>query len=172
MWSLDNEASRINFVSTKSNSAAEVHTFGVIEGDVDDGGQVTLSIDLSTVDTAIEIRDERMRSMLFETEQYPSAELSATVDADALRDLAVGDVMTTTSEAQLMLHGTIASLTVDLQVAKLSEERILVTSQKPLVVNASQVGLVEGVEKLREVAGLPSISPAVPVTFSLVFERS
>jgi len=38
-------------------------------------------------------------------------------------------------------------------------------------VNASQVGLLAGIEKLRELAGLPSISPAVPVTFSLIFEQ-
>jgi hypothetical protein len=40
---------------------------------------------------------------------------------------------------------------------------------QPLIINAGGFALVEGVERLREVAGLHSISTAVPVTASLVF---
>jgi hypothetical protein len=39
------------------------------------------------------------------------------------------------------------------------------------VVNANGLELVAGIEALREVAGLPSISYSVPVTFSLTFRR-
>jgi len=170
-WVLDNKASRLNFVSTKANSAAEVHTFGVLDGEVDEEGNATLSIDLDTVNTAIEIRDERMRSMLFETEEYPSATLVAAVDAAALEKLAPGDSTDMTLEGQLMVHGTTTSLTFDVSVARLTDSRIIVASRSPVIVNAGQVGLLAGVEKLRDVAGLPSISPAVPVTFVLAFDR-
>ncbi len=170
-WTLDNDASRINFVSTKANTAAEVHTFGALDGQVDDDGNATLSIDLDTVDTAIEIRDERMRSMLFETEQFPTATLAATVDMAVVSRLAAGDTADLTSEGQLMVHGTTSSITFDITVSRLTDNRILVASRKPVIVNASQVGLLAGVEKLREVAGLPSISPAVPVSFVLAFDQ-
>jgi polyisoprenoid-binding protein YceI len=170
-WTLDNDSSRINFVSTKANTAAEVHNFGVLDGKVDEEGNATLSIDLDSVDTAIEIRDERMRSMLFETGQYPTATLAARVDMDAVNMLKPGEVTVMTTEGQLMVHGTTSSLTFDLSVVRLTATRILVASEKPVIVNASQVGLLAGVEKLREVAGLPSISPAVPVTFVLAFDR-
>jgi hypothetical protein len=33
------------------------------------------------------------------------------------------------------------------------------------------VGLVAGIESLREIAGLPSISKAVPVSFVLTFDE-
>ena len=170
-WTLDNDASRINFVSTKANTAAEVHTFGTLNGTVDDDGNATLSIDLNTVDTAIEIRDERMRSMLFETEQFPAATLAATVDMAVVSRLEAGDTADLTSEGQLMVHGTTSSITFDITVSRLTDDRILVASRKPVIVNASQVGLLAGVEKLREVAGLPSISPAVPVSFILAFDQ-
>ena len=170
-WTLDSDASRINFVSTKANAAAEVHTFGTLNGTVDDDGNATLSIDLNTVDTAIEIRDERMRSMLFETEQFPAATLAATVDMAVVSRLAAGDTADLTSEGQLMVHGTTSSITFDITVSRLTDDRILVASRKPVIVNASQVGLLAGVEKLREVAGLPSISPAVPVSFILAFDQ-
>lgn len=170
-WTLDNEASRLTFVSTKAGSAAEVHTFGALEGDVDANGNATIAIDLKTVDTAIEIRDERMRDMLFETSTYPTATLAAVVDLDAVDGIPVGATEAMTVEGQLGLHGTSVSLTIDMTVARLNENRVLAISRNPLVVNASQVGLLAGVEKLREVAGLPSISPAVPVNFVLAFER-
>lgn len=171
-WELDGAASRVNFVSTKANTAAEVHTFRAVDGQVDEEGNATISIDLNSVDTAIEIRDERMRSMLFETEQYPSAALAARIDMNAINMLKPGESMVLTTEGQLMIHGTTSSITFDLSVARLTADRIMVASEKPLIVNASQVGLLAGVEKLREVAGLPSISPAVPVTFLLTFEKS
>ena len=170
-WTLDNDASRINFVSTKANTAAEVHTFGTLDGQVDDDGNATLSIDLNTVDTAIEIRDERMRDILFETAQFPTATLAASVDMAAVAGLATGETTELTTEGQLMVHGTTSSVTFDISVSRLGEDRILVASRKPVIVNASQVGLLPGVEKLREVAGLPSISPAVPVSFVLAFDR-
>ena len=170
-WTLDNDGSSLNFVSTKAGAAAEVHRFRELAGGVDEQGNVTVSIDLDSVDTAIEIRDERMREMLFETGRYPSATLAASVDMAALDSMTAGTTMDMTTEGQLMLHGNNLSVTVDLTVMRLSDSRIVVVGQKPIIVNASQVGLLEGVERLREVAGLPSISPAVPVSFVLAFEQ-
>jgi len=74
--------------------------------------------------------------------------------------------------AELALHGTTLPLTLEITVAKLGAERLLVASSQPIVIDAAQVGLTDGVEKLREVAGLPAISPAVPVSFVLTFEQS
>lgn len=170
-WTLDGDDATLNFVSTKANAAAEVGSFGVLEGGVDDGGNVTISIDLDSVDTAIELRDQRMREMLFETGRYPSATVVAKIDIDAVNDLAVGSSTSLVTEAALRVNEVTLSLTVELDIARLSESRVLVASSKPLIVNAGQVGLLEGVERLREIAGLPSISPAVPVTFLFAFDK-
>ncbi len=169
-WVLDNSSSRISFVSTKAGSAAEVHRFGELEGRVDAGGNATISIVLDSVDTAIPIRDERMREMLFETERFPTATLVASIDMKAVDALEPGESIPVTTEAQLQLHDNTVSLTVEMTVARLDAGRVLVASQKPLIVNASQVGLLDGIERLREIAGLPTISPAVPVTFVLAFD--
>ena len=171
-WTLDNDSSEISFVSTKAGAAAEVHRFDQLSGGVDDDGNVTISIDLDSVDTAIPIRDERMREMLFETGQYPSATLAAVVDMATVGALQPGMSTMITSEAQLMVHGATVSLTAEMTVARLNDSRLIVASRKPVIVNASQVDLLEGVERLREVAGLPTISPAVPVTFVLAFDAS
>jgi hypothetical protein len=47
----------------------------------------------------------------------------------------------------------------------------MVSSRKPVIVNAASVDLADGIEALREVANLPSISKAVPVSFVLTFEE-
>ena len=170
-WTLDNDSSRISFVSTKAGSAAEVHGFEAVDGRVDENGRATITIDLNSVNTAVPIRDERMRTLLFETAENPTATLAANVDMSAVNALEPGQEAAMVAEGRLMLRGMVVSLTIDMAVARLSDTRVLVASRKPLVINAGQLGLLDGVEKLREVVGLPSISPAVPVSFVLAFDR-
>ena len=169
-WVLNNYASRLNFVSTKANTAAEVHTFGSLDGRVDATGNATVTIDLDTVDTSVDIRDERMREMLFETDRYPTATIAASIDAATIEAIKPGGRQNLVTEAQLLIHDTTVSLTLDLTITRLNKDTLIVSSRAPVIVNAGQSGLAAGVDKLREVAGLPSISPAVPVTFELAFE--
>jgi polyisoprenoid-binding protein YceI len=170
-WTLDNSVSRLSFVSTKAGTVAEVHRFDDLSGALGNDGRFTVSIDLDSVDTAIDIRDQRMRDMLFETADFPTATLTAQLDLREIEGIGPGGQADITTEAQLDIHGVNASLTVHATVARLDERTLLVTSSEPLVVTASQFGLGAGVEKLREIAGLPSISPAVPVTFRLTLRQ-
>ena len=167
-WSLSPESS-LEFVSTKANVAAEVHHFETLSGGIDADGLVTVRIDLNSVNTAIEIRDERMREVLFETSAHPAATLSATIDPALVDSLEPGARRLIDVVASLQIRGTSANLSTVVDVARLDDDKLLVTSSRPVIVNAPQLDLGEGVEKLREIAGLPSISPAVPVTFSFIF---
>ena len=170
-WTLDGEASTVSFVSTKAINVAEVHRFGELTGSVDDDGQVTVSISLASVDTAIELRDERMREMLFQTDQYSLATVNAKVDMAALQALEPGQSVRMAVEGMVSLHGESRPVPMAVVVARTGADRLLVTSEKPIVVNAPEFRLAEGVEALRAIAGLPSISLAVPVSFVLSFQR-
>ena len=66
-WSLDLDNSQLSFVTVKAEHIAEVHSFSRLEGQIDAAGNARISIDLSSVETGIAIRNERMQSMLFET---------------------------------------------------------------------------------------------------------
>ena len=70
---------------------------------------------------------------------------------------------------EINLHGKIHKVMVDVLVAKLSDNEIIVSSMKPVLLNAQKFGLDAGVNKLKELAKLPSISNAVPVSFVLSF---
>jgi polyisoprenoid-binding protein YceI len=169
-WMLNSDESTVSFVSTKAVNVAEVHKFTTLTGSVDSAGKVNVSIALASVDTGIELRDERMREMLFETDTYVAATLTAQVDMAIVGDMGAGESRPMAVEGELTLHGETMPLTLEVVVAQLAEGNLLVTSLKPVVVNAPLFKLEGGVEKLREIAGLPSISAAVPVSFVLSFE--
>lgn len=170
-WELDSTSSELNFISIKNNSVAEVHSFRDMVGYIGIDGSVQLSIALGSVDTLIEIRDQRMREMLFETVSFPSAKVAASVDPEIIAVLAEGGTITTDLNFTLSLHGLQKSLTVPVVLIGESEERIQVFTTRPAIVNAADFGLESGVAALQKVAGLNAISTAVPVTVHLVFTR-
>jgi polyisoprenoid-binding protein YceI len=170
-WSLVNEASLLTFVTIKKGTTAEVAHFKQLTGSVSDDGQVKLEIDLSSVDTNIEIRDQRMKELLFQVARYPAAVLRAQVDSTRLATLKPGEATAAKLALELDLHGHKKTLETVLHVTALTGERLLVHSISPVIVSAADFGLAEGIEKLREIAKLPAIATAVPVWVSLVFRK-
>ena len=65
-WSLDNDSSTLSFVTVKADHVGEVHTFDHLTGTIEDDGAVVITIELASVNTMIDIRNERMQAMLFE----------------------------------------------------------------------------------------------------------
>lgn len=170
-WQVNSDASNVSFVSVKKGDVGEVHRFKALQGSLNDAGEFALTIPLASVDTGIEIRDERMKTMLFEVEQFPSLTLSAKIDKATVDALPVGQILQLELPAEISLHGKTDKVNVDATVARLADNRLLVTSRGMVMVNAGNFGLTGGVEKLREVAGLSAISKAVPVSFVLVLEK-
>ncbi len=169
-WKLDGAHSGLSFVSIKKNSVAEVHRFQTLSGRISDNGEVQAAIALDSVDTGIAIRDQRMRDMLFETSRFGVAKVTAHVDSVALKNLKVGKFLDLSLTLNMELHGQKRSLSGDFRVLRLADGGMAVNTLRPMVVNAVDFGLDVGIRKLMEVAGLPSIATAVPVTLSLVFD--
>jgi polyisoprenoid-binding protein YceI len=169
-WSLDNDTSTLSFVTVKAEHVAEVHTFDSLSGTIGDDGGVEITIELASVNTMIPIRNERIQEMLFETNLFPDGIITGSIDLDALTDMDAGSSVARQIDFELSLHGQSVALAADVQVTR-TGEGVIVSTLKPLVVMADSFALTAGVEMLREVAGLPSISRAVPVSFTVVFEE-
>jgi polyisoprenoid-binding protein YceI len=169
-WTLSTTDSYLNFVTTKNTHNVEVHNFTSISGDISAANVATLTIDLSTVNTANTIRDQRMRDLLFEVANFPSATVTVAVPSTLISGLAVGQSATTDISASLNLHGVTGTITTKVSVQKLSANRVLVQSLSPILVKAGDYALTDGVEALRAAVGIASISVAVPVDFALVFD--
>jgi len=171
-WIVVPEQSQLNFISVKKSNVAEVHQFKSVSGQWDLKGELIVDIDLATVETGIEIRNQRMRELLFDVSQFSKATLKSFIDVQVIDELTISETVSLIVTAQLSLHGQIRPVELTVRVTKLSSDKILVISDKPTILNVADFDLIAGVEQLREVAKLPSISHAVPVSFYLTFKTS
>jgi polyisoprenoid-binding protein YceI len=169
-WKVDNDYSRVNFVSVKKNKVGEAHHFTKVMGTLSDKGELSVEIPLASVETSIPIRNERMQKLLFETDMFPKAHISAQINPKYL-NLKTGESTIITVDADVGLHGVNKIVKVEVLVSKLGSRKILVSSLKPIVIKPADYGLAKGVDKLMAVANLPGITQAVPVSFILTFEK-
>ena len=170
-WHLVNEESKLNFISIKASNIAEIHSFKKISGNVKENGEAQLSINLASLETLIPIRNERMGNLLFETKIYPSAVFKLEVDLEKMLLIDNGKSYEVKYRGMLGFKNKQFPLLVKLKVTRFSNQSFSVSSLEPLLLNADRLGLSNGVEALRGVAGHPSISKSVPVTFSLMFRK-
>ena len=168
-WQLVNKSSQLNFISTKASHIAETHTFDLLSGSITDTGKAQLNVDLASVATGIDIRNERMRTMLFDVLTFPQAEITTDLDLGEFTSLT--EPVVKTISAKLSLVGQSTQVQSDVLVVPVDGNTVNVTTVAPIVVDANGLEMVGGIEALRKVAGLPSISYSVPVTFSLTFRR-
>lgn len=170
-WQLNTSDSQLSFISIKKTHIAETHQFTKFDGYLESNGKFTLEIDLASVDTNIAVRDERMKKHLFEIETFATATISAEIDMEIIDSIAQGASKQIIVNAVLNLHGQTQQLTLKMAVTRLVSAKLSVVSVQPVIVNTADFALVAGVEKLRKIAKLPSISHAVPVSFYLTFNH-
>ncbi|MCP3126779.1 MULTISPECIES: YceI family protein [unclassified Shewanella] len=170
-WQVMEQDSRVSFISVKKGDIGEVHYFKQLKGTLADSGQFDLTIPLAGVATGIEVRDERLQNLLFEVSLYPELKLTSQVDSKMLKDLAVGESKVADYDGKISLHGKEQTKTFSVIITKVSDNKLMVSSFQPIIVNANEFDLVAGVDKLRDIAGLSSISQAVPVSFVLTLTQ-
>jgi polyisoprenoid-binding protein YceI len=172
-WLVDNAASQLSFVTTKASQAGvggvqEVQRFKSFQGGVDAQGRISLSVDLASVDTGVEIRDERLRTLLFNS--APAATFSAQLATGWATGLDKAPLDLDVA-GQFTLAGQARPMTAKLRVARLGDGRLWVASRAPLVVSLADHGQSAGVEALRAVMGLNYLAGVAPVSLSLTLNE-
>ncbi|MFJ3482274.1 YceI family protein [Pseudomonas sp. NPDC090202] len=168
-WYLDNESSRLSFISTKNADISEVHRFLNLHGKVDSKGVAELEIELDSVSTGIPLRDQRLRRDLFEIKQFPEAHISAQLDMRPINALAPGAQLELRLPLKVQIHGQSQTYNAELLATRLDDRRFQVVTLEPLVLHAEDFGLLPGLDSLRKVAGLSAIGHSVPVGAVLIF---
>ncbi|MFT7219292.1 MAG: polyisoprenoid-binding protein YceI [Candidatus Azotimanducaceae bacterium] len=168
-WKLDPEASYLGFGSVKNDLIAENHHFKRLQGTVSSAGLATITVDLTSVETMIPIRNERMQQMLFKTDQFGIAVVTSQLDIASMSSLATGAQVQQAIDVAIKLHGIELSRSIPVKVVRSSENSYDVTSLGPIFIHASQFALSDGVESLRKIAGLQSIELMIPLTVDLRF---
>lgn len=169
-WRVDPIRSSLTFTTVKSSAAGvggviENLRFNRYEGGLDEMGHIKLNIDLSSVDSGIPLRDERMQSLLWDVKAYPSVTFSAQLGPE-LRHKVGKEAQAITLDGKLEMAGQSKSIAAELQVVPMNG-RLFVSTRKPILVRAEDFGLERGVEALRAIMGLNYIATTVPVTFQL-----
>lgn len=168
-WYLDNDSSRLSFISTKAGDFSEVHRFLALHGTIDDQGAARLRIETDSVSTGIPLRDERLRKLLFTSSEFPEAQVMAQLNLEPIVDLAAGAQLEISLPVQVQIRDRKHGYMTDLLVTRLDERRFQVVTLAPLVLQAEHFGLGAGVEALRKLARLDSISLSVPVGAVMIF---
>ncbi|MDT0595191.1 YceI family protein [Glaciecola petra] len=167
---LNQEKSALNFISIKNEHIAESHTFDRYSGTLSADGQLSISIDLSSVNTIIPIRNERMQKMLFDVANFSKATLSAKIDKEFL-SLSQGETATGSVAGTLIIKDQAVPVSFEVSVVGLTNGGLRASTIKPTLLNTSSLGLDEGVAALQAIAKLNSISKTVPLSFDVVFEK-
>jgi polyisoprenoid-binding protein YceI len=169
-WQLQTDYSRISFVSVKRGDSAEVQRFTGLTGMVDAQGGVRIVVPFSGLDSGLALRDERMRSELFQVARFSEAQVSSQVDLAAWEEMAVGASKIDTIELQISLHGQERRLKAEVLVSRIGEHNMQVGTLEPVLLKAVDFDLVEGLQRLEEISAVPQITPEVPVFALLTFQ--
>ena len=168
-WYLDGESSRLSFITTQNANVSNLHRFLVLHGKVERNGRAQLRIEMDSVNSAVPLRDERMRDVLFDFKHFPEAQVTTQIDLQPINDLANGAQLELHLPVTVSLRGKQHTYEAQLLATRLDERRFQVVTLEPLMLQAEDFGLQPELEALRKIAGLSAISFSVPVGAVLIF---
>ena len=163
--------SGIQFVSIKNNAIGEVSHFDMISGTLSEKGAVEVRVTLDSVETNIGIRNDRMKKMLFEVGLYPEAVITAQLTPETMAVLGSSSGAAVPVVLQIDLHGQVVRKDAVLTFSATDAGGFSATTCQPILLNAAEFDLEDGVAALQSVAGLNAISRVIPVTVSLNFTK-
>ena len=166
-WQLDLTQSELGLTSTKNSQISERHTVRFSSGSVSAEGKARVEVDLGSIETRIPIRNERMQKFLFAaaTPVLVAVDLEPTMIAS----LAAGEARSLSTNVVIKANNQEILLPIALLATPVDASQVRVSGTGELDVAA--LGYQAGIEALREIAGLKSISLNVPIDFVLTFQK-
>ena len=169
-WAVDAAQSEITYLSSKMTGGFatifENNRFRNFSGGISAAGEVTLDIDMRSVDTGILIRDERVVKYAFAADQHPLATVRLSLGEGLKEHYAPGAVRAV--EATLTMRGISRQVKGQVSVTR-AGGTLLVQTTAPILINAADYGMLDGFETLKDLVKLFNIPTTVPVSLKLVF---
>ncbi len=170
-WTLDKEASDLHFLSVKKNTVPEINTFDHIDASIK-GNKAKLAINTESINTNNNTRDFQIQTYALKTGLLPNILLTMELTTELINKFQVGDVRTKRLPATLQLGGAKQNVIADVHIAQTKQNRIVVSSLKPVIIDINDFNLLEGFDVMRDMVGLNVITHRVPVYFNLVFDQT
>jgi len=173
---VDVEKSKLVFAMVKDRDVANPVKANVMlrDGAISlSAGTARISIDLTTFDSQIPVRNERVRNFFFEVSAtgWETAELTLPKLPEAalasLRDHK--GVMRTAVEGDLKLHGKTAHVTMTLDAGYGNAGELWVRSTTPVEVKVSDFGLTDNLKRLSSICMHDSIDDVVKIDVAIQF---
>ena len=169
-WQLDNGQSSLHFVSVKNDLVAETHAFQTLNGSWDEK-DVSVTIPVSSMQTNIPIRNDRIWQYVLQAEQFATIQIKAPLTSDSIAALTAGNSMVQDIPLTATIAGQSAVVNAKVRITMLNSSTLQAATEAPVMLDTNQFKLGAGIAKLQELAGLKRIDPMVPVTFSVRFSK-
>lgn len=175
LWQIQARASSLTFNTTKAGAAGvggivETMQFTRYSGGLEANGRMQLKIDLSSIDTGISIRDERLQTLFWNVANAPSVTFTGQLKADDQKKL-LKEPVALEVEGSMTMAGVTKPIKAQLQVTPVNG-KLWVSTRRPILVKAEDFGLTPGVEALRAIMGLNFLAGTVPVNFQLELSKA
>ncbi|PUE62994.1 hypothetical protein B9Z45_01170 [Limnohabitans sp. 2KL-17] len=174
-WDISLADSSLTFTTTKSGvagvgGATETNRFKSFKGGLNRQGRIQLQIELRSVDSGVQIRDERLKTLLWNVATQPSVQFSAQIDPQKLKQINDGKgAVPLTVDGKLTMAGQSVPIKAQLLVVAM-KGNLWVSTREAIVIDAKDFGLTPGVEALRAIVGLNFLSTSAPVSFQLALK--
>lgn len=172
-WQADDV--EVSFLTTKvtetRSTVTELNSFEKATATVNFDGKLDAVIDLNSVDSGIDIRDERLQKIIFAAAKDRKLLVSGKIDLAEIDKLKVGQSLVLKQPLHLTFAGKGADVTAELLVTRQEGELLSVTTLKPILLDLTLFGVDEGVNQLTELAGLQTIALQVPTLLHTTFHR-
>jgi OmpA-OmpF porin, OOP family len=168
-WVLDPHQSHVYMQTEKGAGIVEKKAFTSLEGAVTRDGDASVKIDLASIETGTDIRNVRMRWLLFETFKFPNAEITAKLDKAKLAALPRAARVSYTLPVRVSMHGLTKDFAIPVTIARVNDSTVTVASVDPVVVGAESFDLTKGLAKLSEAMDGIAIVPSASISFDLTF---
>lgn len=165
----------INLVQLKNGSAEVPATFATPTGTLSPQGSGEFEIDLGSWDSALELRDTRVRETFFHATEHPKATFKATAltpekpEMPLNSSIAVGASHKGVLKGELSLYSGSTSVEIPVSMAQSAPGEFTLSTPAPFQVSIEALGLNENLQALITECAHESVGDAVDVSFELVF---
>lgn len=164
----------LTFLSSKINqqlSVTEQSQFTSSHAMLDKQGNFKMMVDLNSVQTNIEIRDQRIKIGCFKPRNLLWLKITGKVDMNVIHQLQLGESVSFKQPLMLHIHGKELPIEAHLSAQRTQADKIMVSTLSPVVLDTKAMGMSQGVMQLVEVMGLKTIVEQIPVSFHAEFMR-
>ena len=119
---LNAKVSHLYMQTAKANCHVETNQFTALEGSISKDGNAKIKIDLASISSGIDVRDVRMRFLLFETFKFPTADVTAKLDMGKLQELRTSTRIVYPLKFTLSLHGITRDIEALVFVTRLDDK--------------------------------------------------